>query len=112
VIWNQPLSSTDSETSPSDFGAYGSFDGGRLRIAWTHQRQNGTWTMDVYLGIFDLAGHRLNGPAGTPITTAQDGQFLRGFVFDSARKQGFAVWNDRRKGNTDDFDTVGGLYKE
>jgi hypothetical protein len=112
VIWNQPLSSTDSETSPSDYGAYGSFDDGRLRIAWIHQRQNGTWTMDVYLGIFDLAGHRLNGPAGTPITTAQDGQFLRGFVFDPARKQGFAVWEDRRSGTWDNLDAVGGLYKE
>jgi hypothetical protein len=68
--------------------------------------------MDVYLGIFDLAGHRLNGPAGTPITTAQDGQFLRGFVFDPARKQGFAVWEDRRSGTWDNLDAVGGLYKE
>ena len=112
VRWSQLLSSTDSEGSPSDFNAYGSFDDGRLRVAWIHQRQNGAFTMDVYLAVFDLAGRRLNGPAATPITTAQDGQFLRGFVFDPARKQGFAVWNDRRSGTWDDLDTVGGLYKE
>jgi hypothetical protein len=68
--------------------------------------------MDVYLAIFDLAGHRLNGPTATPITTALDGQFLRGFAFDPTRKQGFAVWEDRRKGTWDDLDAVGGLYRE
>jgi len=112
VRWTQPLASTDSGSNPNDYGAYGSLDNGRLRIAWTHQRQDATFTMDVYLAIFDLAGHRLNGPAATPLTTAQDAQFARGFVFDPARKQGFAVWDDRRNGTWDDLDAVGGLYKE
>jgi hypothetical protein len=112
VRWRNPLASTDSGSNPNDYGAYGSFDNGRLRIAWTHQRQDGTFTMDVYLAVFDPAGHRLNGPAATPITTAQDAQFVRGFVFDPARKQGFVVWDDRRNGTWDDLDAVGGLYKE
>jgi YD repeat-containing protein len=77
-----------------------------------HQRQDGTWTIDVYLAIFDLAGHRLSGSNATPITTAVDAQFLRGFVFDAARRQGLAVWEDRRKGTWDDLDTIGGLYEE
>jgi hypothetical protein len=62
--------------------------------------------------IFDLAGHRLSGSNAAPITTAVDAQFLRGFVFDAARRQGLAVWEDRRKGTWDDLDTIGGLYEE
>ena len=112
VRWKRQISSSNSGSTPNDWGAYGSFDKGRLRIAWIHQQQNGTWTMDVYLAIFDQDGRRLNGPAATPITSALDGQFLRGFAFDSARLQGFAAWEDRRKGTWDDLDTIGGLYKE
>jgi hypothetical protein len=112
IRWRQQLSSTDSGYPSTDGGAYGSFDNGRLRIAWNHFRQDGSGTIDVYLAIFDLAGHRLNGPIGTPLTSAQNSQILRGFVFDPARKQGLAVWNDYRKGGPDDPDTVGGLYKE
>jgi hypothetical protein len=112
VLWKQQLSSTDSDANPVDWGSYGSFDDGRLRIAWIHQRQSGTWTMDAYLAILDLAGNRLNGPAATPLTTAADGQFLRGFAFDPERNQGFAVWEDRRKGTWDDLDLYGGLYRE
>jgi hypothetical protein len=112
VRWKQQLSSTDSSSQANDWGAYGSFDQGRLRIAWIHQRQYGTDKIDVYLAVFDPAGHRLNGTAGTPVTSAPNEQLLRGFVFDPARRQGFAVWEDDRKGNTDDFDAVGGLYRE
>jgi hypothetical protein len=112
IRWRQQLSSTDSGFPSHDWGAYGSFDNGRLRIAWNHFRQDGSGTIDVYLAVFDLAGHRLNGPVGVPLTTAQNSQTLRGFVFDPARKQGLAVWNDSRKGGPDDLDTVGGLYKE
>lgn len=112
VSWRQPVSSTDGGPRPNDFGAHGSVDGGRLRVAWTHQRQDGTLDIDVYLAVFDLAGHRLNGAAATPITTAPDAQFLRGFVFDPTRHQGFAVWEDRRKGNWDDLDTIGAIYVE
>jgi hypothetical protein len=110
VRWKRQLFAEDVGPTPNDWGAYGSFDQGRLRIAWIHQRQNGTWTMDVYYVIYDLDGFRLLD--ATPLTTAQDGQFLRGFAFDAARAQGFAVWEDRRKGTWEDLDTVGGLYKE
>jgi hypothetical protein len=113
TLWRQRLSPTDSNLPSHDWGAYGSFNNGRLRMAWNHSRQDGSGTIDVYLAIFDLAGRRLNGPVGTPLTTAQDSQILRGLVFDPARKQGLAVWNDYRKGGgPDDLDTVGGLYKE
>ena len=112
TAWHQPVASTDSGSSPNDYQAFGAVDGGRLRLAWTHQRQDGTFDIDVYLALFDLAGRRLNGAAATPVTTAADAQFLRGLVFDPARGQGFAVWEDRRKGTWDDLDTMGGLYTE
>jgi hypothetical protein len=94
-----------------DYGAYGSFDGGVLRIAWIHQTEPGFF-FDVNLAAFDLTGKRLTPAKGIPITRARDGQFLRGFVFDPERGQGFAVWNDRRKGSADLMDTYGGFYTE
>jgi hypothetical protein len=94
-----------------DYGAYGSFDGGVLRIAWIHQTEPGFF-FDVNLAAFDLTGKRLTPAQGIPITRARDAQFLRGFVFDPERGQGFAVWNDRRKGSFDLMDTYGGFYTE
>jgi hypothetical protein len=107
--WKQRLSSPDASSRTNDYGAYASFDQGRLRIAWIHQGLDGD---AIDLAIFDLAGHRLNGPAGTPLTMSPNGQFLRGFVFDPARRQGFAVWEDERKGSFDDLDLYGELYRE
>lgn len=94
-----------------DYGAYGSFDDGVLRIAWIHQTQLGFF-FDVNLSAFDLSGRRLTPAAGIPITQAQDAQFLRGFVFDPERGQGFAVWNDRRQGSFDLMDAYGAFYTE
>lgn len=99
------------EQGLQDYGAYGSFDGGVLRIAWIHQTRLGFF-FDVNLAAFDLTGKRLTPARGIPITRARDAQFLRGFVFDPERKQGFAVWNDRRKGDFDLMDTYGGFYTE
>lgn len=94
-----------------NYGAYGSFDEGVLRIAWIHQTQLGFF-FDVNLAAFDLSGRRLTPAEGVPITKARDAQFLRGFVFDPERNQGFAVWDDRRNGNADLMDTFGALYME
>jgi hypothetical protein len=111
ALWKQQVTSGDPRFSFSDFGAYTSFDNGRLRLAWGHYRSDGR-SFDVYLAVYDLAGHRLNGADGTPLTSAQHAQFLRGFAFDPARKQGLAVWDDQRKDNAADFDTRGALYQE
>jgi hypothetical protein len=111
VLWKQRITSGDPLASASDFGAYASFDGGRLRLAWEHYRSIGS-AFDVYLAVYDLAGHRLNGAAGTPLTSTPNSQFLRGFAFDPVRKQGLAVWDDQRKPNAIDFDTLGALYQE
>jgi hypothetical protein len=111
VLWKQQVTSGDPRLAFSDLGAYASFDGGRLRLAWEHYRTDER-SFDVYLAVYDLAGHRLNGVDGTPLTSAQRAQFLRGFAFDPARKQGLAVWDDQRKDNAADFDTRGALYQE
>jgi hypothetical protein len=111
VLWKQRITSGDPLAYASDFGAYASFDGGRLRLAWEHYRSLGE-AFDVYLAVYDLAGHRLNGADGTPLTSAPDSQFLRGFIFDPVRKQGLAVWDDQRRANAVDFDTRGALYQE
>ncbi|HSU80967.1 MAG TPA: hypothetical protein VLR69_01045 [Thermoanaerobaculia bacterium] len=111
VLWKQRITSGDPLASASDFGAYASFDGGRLRLAWEHYRSIGN-AFDVYLAVYDLAGHRLNGADGTPLTSTPNSQFLRGFAFDPVRKQGLAVWDDQRKPNAIDFDTLGALYQE
>jgi hypothetical protein len=94
-----------------DYGAYGSFDDGILRIAWTHQRKPGMPT-DIHLARFNAEGRRLTPKAGISLSTAQDMQFLRGFVFDPQRSQGFAVFWDRRSGVGEDMDVYGTLYRE
>jgi hypothetical protein len=110
VLWKRQLASPASDAVPSDWGAYGSFDGGLLRLAWTHQRQQGAGDIDLRLVVFDLAGHPLNGPSGAPLTTDDGAQVLRGLAFDPARKQGFAVWLDQRAG--DNLDVSGGFFGE
>ena len=111
ALWKQQVASGDPRLAFSDLGAYASFDNGRLRLAWEHYRTDGR-SFDVYLAVYDLAGHRLNGADGTPLNSDQHSQFLRGFAFDPARKQGLAVWDDQRKDNAADFDTRGALYQE
>jgi hypothetical protein len=112
VLWKQRVTSGDPRLAFSDLGAYASFDNGRLRLAWEHYQPVGGRGTDVYLAVYDLAGHRLNGADGTPLTSAQNAQFLRGFAFDPVRKQGLAVWDDQRTDNAADFDTRGALYQE
>lgn len=111
VLWKQQVTAGDPRLAFSDLGAYASFDNGRLRLAWEHYRSDGR-SFDVYLAVYDLAGHRLNGADGTPLNSDQHAQILRGFAFDPVRKQGLAVWDDQRKDNAVDFDTRGALYQE
>lgn len=106
------LALSDPAARALDFGAYGTFDGGLLRMAWTTQRRPDTFTFDVRLAIFDLAGRRSTPAAGIPLSSAPNGQFLRGLIFDQRRGQGFAVWEDRRRGISDAMDVYGALYRE
>jgi hypothetical protein len=98
---------SDPAATALDYGVYGSFDGGFLRLAWTHQTAPGTLEMDVRYVLYDLQGRRSGGPAGVPLTTAPDAQFLRGLAFSPARHGVLAVWDDRRKHSWDNLDVTG-----
>lgn len=112
-VWpRQGTSLPNPQAKALDYAVFGTFQGGKLRMAWTHQREPATFTMDIHLAIFDESGRRLTPRAGLPLTTAEDAQFLRGFLFDPARGVGLAVWNDRRHGSWDDLDAVGARYVE
>ncbi len=110
TLWKRQLASPeDGDAIASDWGAYGSFDGGRLRIAWNHQRQQGSGTAEPRLALFDLAGHLLNGPSGTPIREGAGFSVLRGLAFDPSRGQGFAVWLEA---NGQQVDVAGGFFRD
>lgn len=103
---------SDPQSRGLNYSAYGSFDDGLLRMAWTRQRQPSTPAIDVHLAVFDPAGRRLSPRAGIPLNRAPDTQILRGFVFDPERAQGFALFWDRRSGDWDNMDVYGTLYRE
>ena len=92
-----------------DYGAFGSFDGGVLRLAWTHQNFLETFEMDVAFATYAPDGM----PTGTTfLTTAIDGQFLRGLAWSAEIGGILGVWDDRRKGTWNDLDAGGTLLKE
>ena len=100
---------SDLGSTALDYGAFGSFNGGVLRLAWTHQTAQFTFEMDVPLATFSAAGTRTG---TTLMTTAPDGQFLRGLAFSPDTGGVLAVWDDRRKGSWSDMDVGGALFVE
>ncbi len=108
----QGVALSDPAPRALDFGAYASFDDGVLRVAWTHQIRPATWTFNIHFARFDGNGERLASPVGPTLTTAPNGQFLRGLVFDRERRQGFAAWEDRRRGEEQKMDVYGAIYSE
>ena len=110
-LWKSLLSVADGP-QPDDWGACGSFDDGRLRLAWNHRRQAGLLGTEIRLAVFDANGKRLNGPAGKPLTNAREQRYLRGLVFDPARRQGLAVWDDNPGRRSSSWDVAGALYTE
>jgi hypothetical protein len=108
---NERLNTLESGRLSWDWGAYGNVANGRLRLVWNHARQDGSGLFDVQLGLFDLAGHRLDGPSGTPLLTSPLLRVVRGFVFDPTRRQGLVVWVENRDGEGD-YDAMGGIYRE
>jgi hypothetical protein len=109
TLWRRQLASPEEAgIISSDWGAYGTFEGGRLLIAWSHQRQQGTETIVPRLLVFDLSGHSLNGPSGDPLITEDISSYLRGLAYDPARQQGFAVWGAVQSS----LDVAGGFFRE
>jgi hypothetical protein len=103
---------SDPAASALDYDVRGSFDGRFLRVGWTHQTVPSSLEMDVRYAVYDLQGRRLGGPAGWPLTTAPDGQFLRGLVYSSATGTVLALWDDRRKHSWDDGDVTGATMND
>lgn len=103
---------SDPAATALDYDVRGSFDGRVLRVGWTHQTVPGSLEMDVRYALYDLQGRRLGGPAGCPLTTAPDGQFLRGVVYSSPADRVLAFWDDRRKHSWDDMDVTGATLND
>jgi hypothetical protein len=100
---------SDSAATALDYGSYGSFDDGDLRIVWTHQNFAQTLEMDPVLATYDSSGHR---KGTTVLTTAADGQFVRGLAWSHSFGGFLALWDDRRKADWDDLDVGGALVRE
>jgi hypothetical protein len=103
---------SDPAAKALDYSVCGSFDGGSLRLAWTHQRSPGSLEMDVQLAGYSLAGQRRGGTAGISLTPAPDAQFVRGLAFSPVAAGVLVVWDDRRKGSWTDMDVAGATLKD
>jgi hypothetical protein len=100
---------SDPSANALNYGAFGSFDQGILRLVWTHQLLPGTLEMDIRLARYTANGERLDGASGSPVTTAHDAQFVRGMTYSPEARISLAVWDDRRKGTWGDLDVYGGV---
>jgi hypothetical protein len=108
----QGLLLSDPASSALDYSVHGSFDGRFLRIGWTHQTTYATFEMDVRYAVYDLQGRRSGGPAGFPLTTAPDGQYLGALVYSPLAQKVLAAWDDRRKHSWDDMDVTGATLND
>jgi hypothetical protein len=90
-----------------DFDVFGSLDEGILRLAWTHQKIPASYEFDVLMARYNTNGFRLDGPAGIPLTSAPDGQFLRGLAYSTKKRELLVIWDDRRSGTWENTDTMG-----
>lgn len=90
-----------------DYGLEGSFDGGVLRLIWTHQLSPASTELDVRLTGYTRNGKRLGDAEGISLTTAPFGQFSIGLVYSPKRKEILAIWDDLRSGTWDNLDVLG-----
>jgi hypothetical protein len=102
---------SDAQATASDYSVHGSFDQGRLRLAWTHQHALYSHEMDVQLAAYTLEGARSGGSAGLTLTTAPGTQFVNGLAYSPAIPGVLVVWDDARKGWAD-VDVAGAAVKD
>lgn len=99
----------DPMAAASIYGSSGQVDGNRLRMAWTNQKQPGTYTFDIFAADFTLDGARLGPFEGNALFHGPDTDWSREFVHDAAHGVSFAAFDVYRQ-DTGDFDTMGALY--
>lgn len=109
-LWSsEGLLLSDPSATALDYGVFGAFDNGLLRLAWTHQNTPSTFTMDVAFVTYSPEGQRTG---DTWLTQANDAQFLRGLVYSSESGGTLGLWDDRRKGTSSDMDVMGGFLSD
>ncbi len=112
-LWGrQGRAFSDPAAQALDFGGFGSWDGGKLRFLWTHQRAPGTWDFSLYLTRYTLAGLRLTAPAGIPLSTLPFAQFSRGFAWDPRHGTGLAVFEVFHPEAANAYDTWGTWFRD
>jgi hypothetical protein len=70
--------------------AFGSFDGGVLRLAWMHYVP--VFRYEIRFGALDADGNRLAGAAGIRLAPADTQKDLGGFAFNPETGTVFAAW--------------------
>jgi hypothetical protein len=102
-----PLS--DPGATGLDYAVFGSFDGGVLRLGWTHQIFPATFEMDIQFATYASDG---SPTGGTWLTQVNDLQFLDGLVYSPHFGGILGVWDDRRKGTWSDRDVMGAFLAD
>jgi hypothetical protein len=94
-----------------DWSSFGAFSGDTLRFSWEHRLQpehGDDYRSDIRFGALDLAGNRLTGAAGIPLTDSASDNHLAGFAFDPGSGSSLIVWD--RVFSLDEADTLGAIY--
>ena len=101
-----------STVSPGDVHwlAFAVFAGNELHFAWEHIPD--TIYPEIRFGALDLAGNRLTGPAGAPLTEEPAvSHTLGGLAFNPESGVSFVIWHaSRSHGEFGDADAQGAIY--
>jgi hypothetical protein len=91
-----------------DIQAFGSFDGGVLRLAWMHYVP--VFRYEIRFGALDADGHRLAGATGIRLAPADTQKDLGGFAFNPETGTVFAAWGRFEFDDPYDADVHGAVY--
>jgi hypothetical protein len=95
----------DPAVDQDDVQAFGSFNGGVLRLAWMHYVP--VFRYEIRFGALDADGNRLAGAAGILLAPADSQKDLEGFAFNPETGTVFAAWV---RYEPDDTDVHGAVY--
>ncbi len=91
-----------------DVQAFGSFDGGVLRLAWMHYVP--VFRYEIRFGALDADGHRLAGATGIRLAPADTQKDLAGFAFNPETGTVFAAWGRFEFDDPYNSDVHGAVY--